>query len=156
MDRLQHSFEPTARSGGVDTSDNRGEPATTLGHNGGRNVAGRTFNDDERRHGVRLMSVLECFTEIRGTMPLQYVLAFLLVVMDEGKTVGEYARKAGTGNSVMSRHLLDIGPRARNKEEEGFGLVETRQNLANLREHTVHLTDKGRALYHKIVRRMAA
>lgn len=113
----------------------------------------REFTDQERRTGLRLMAALECFKELRHTMPLQYVLAYLLVALDEGKSVGEYAVKAGVSPSVMSRHIMDIGMRNRNMEA-GFELVMTKPNLTNLREHSVWLTDKGRALYHKITRRL--
>ena len=53
----------------------------------------------------------------------------------------------------MSRHILDIGERNRDREP-GFGLVITKQNVMNLREHTVHLSDKGRALFHKLARQL--
>lgn len=111
----------------------------------------RTFDEEERKAASRLLAALECFREMRTTMPLQYVFAFLLVALDEGKTVGEYAIKAGVSPSVMSRHIMDIGIRNR-KMQPGFELVVTKQNVVNLREHTVHLTDKGRALFRKLAR----
>jgi DNA-binding MarR family transcriptional regulator len=84
-------------------------------------------------------------------MPLQYVTAFLLVCHEEGMGVGDYAERAGVSVSVMSRHLLDIGDRNRHMEE-GFGLVTYRANPMELRKHEYMLTDKGRALAHKILR----
>lgn len=113
----------------------------------------REFSAGERRAGLTLLASLDAFREIRHTMPLQYIIAFLLVALDEGKTVGDYAIKSGVSPSVMSRHLLDIGERNRHLAE-GFGLVMTKPNVLNLREHTVFLTDKGRALFHKIVRQL--
>src|SRR5512139_124364 len=113
----------------------------------------KAFSDLERATGNRLMSALECFKDIRHTMPFQYVLTFMMVALDEGKAIGEYAVKSGVSPSVMSRHVLDIGMRQRNMEP-GFDLVMTKPNIHNLREHSVWLTDKGRALYHKICRRM--
>jgi DNA-binding MarR family transcriptional regulator len=53
--------------------------------------------------------------------------------------------------SVMSRHLLDIGPRMRN-QSTGFELVETRPNMAELRRHEVYLTPKGRGLAERMLR----
>lgn len=111
------------------------------------------FSDNERRAGRRLLGALEAFRELRQTMPMQYVIAFLLVAMDEGKSVGAYAIEAGVSPSVMSRHILDIGDRNRDREP-GFGLVVTKPNIMNLREHTVHLSDKGRALFHKLARQL--
>lgn len=96
-----------------------------------------------------LMAVHEYFRDIRPTMPLQYITAFLQVAMEEGLSVNEYAEKAGVSMSVMSRHLLDIGERNRHMEE-GFGLVTSRQNPMELRKNEIFLTPKGRALMHKI------
>lgn len=119
----------------------------------------REFSDTERKAGLRLLGALECFKEIRHTMPLQYVLTFMLVALEEGKSIGEYASKSGVSPSVMSRHVLDIGMRARMVDKHGapvpgFDLVYTKPNINNLREHSVWLTDKGRALYHKLCRRL--
>jgi len=86
-------------------------------------------------------------------MTLQYVTAFILVAMEEGLSVSEYARRAGVSNSVMSRHLLDIGDRSRHMEE-GLGLVTFRPRPENLREHEYTLTNKGRALWGQLVRIM--
>jgi DNA-binding MarR family transcriptional regulator len=87
-------------------------------------------------------------------MPLQYVTTFLLVALNEGRGVTEYAEMAGVSQSVMSRHLLDIGERDRYMEK-GFGLITYRPNPFELRKHEVFLTDKGRALAHEIVRQMS-
>jgi len=50
-------------------------------------------------------------------MPLQYVYLLLTVVVKEGQTVTEYAEKAGVPQTVMTRHLLEIGDRSRDKEK---------------------------------------
>jgi DNA-binding MarR family transcriptional regulator len=100
-----------------------------------------------------LMAAVEPFREIRPTMPLQYVIAFLLVAMDEGLSVSDYAQRAGVSLSVMSRHLLDIGERNRHMEE-GFGLITSRQSPLELRRNEIYLTPKGKALLHKIVRQL--
>jgi DNA-binding MarR family transcriptional regulator len=99
------------------------------------------------------MAALSPFRRIRPTMPLQYVIAFLLVAEEEGLSVSEYAERAGVSLSVMSRHLLDIGPRNRYMEE-GFGLVETRQNPMELRKNELYLSHKGRALMNEISRQL--
>lgn len=96
---------------------------------------------------------MDLFRALRPTMPLQYVTTFLLVALDEGQCVAEYARKLGVSPSVMSRHLLDIGERNRHMEA-GFGLVTFRKNPMNERENQIFLTDKGRAVYQQITRRL--
>ncbi len=111
----------------------------------------KTLGDNERKAVKSLLGALDPFTDIRATMPLQYVRTFLLVALDEGKGVAEYAAKAGVSVSVMSRHLLDIGERNRHMEK-GFGLITYRPNPTELRKHEVFLTDTGRALVHRIVR----
>ena len=83
-------------------------------------------------------------------MPLQYLTSFLLVAMEEGLSVSDYAKKAGVSNSVMSRHLLDIGDRSRHGEP-GFGLVTFSPRMENLREHEYRLTAKGKMLWEEIV-----
>jgi DNA-binding MarR family transcriptional regulator len=109
------------------------------------------LNDAEKTAVKTLMGALEPFRAIRGTMPLQYVTAFLLVAEEEGLGVSDYARRAGVSLSVMSRHLLDIGERNRGMDE-GFGLVTYRANPNELRKHEYMLTDKGRAVAHQILR----
>jgi hypothetical protein len=82
----------------------------------------RKLPDDDRQIVKGLQGALDQFTDLKATMPLQYVKAFLAVALEEGLGVGEYAQRAHVANSVMSRHLLDIGDRNRHMEE-GFGLV---------------------------------
>jgi hypothetical protein len=107
---------------------------------------------EKRRLGA-FLSACDVFTTIRNTMPLQYVRAFTLVALDEGQGVGEYARMAGVSQSVMSRHLLDLGDRARDGSP-GFGLVTLKLDVMNLRRHQCILTDRGRVLAGHIVRAM--
>jgi DNA-binding MarR family transcriptional regulator len=107
--------------------------------------------DAERQAVLALLAALEPFRALRATMPLQYVTAFLLVAYEEGLGVGDYAERAETSISVMSRHLLDIGLRDRHMKP-GFDLVTYRANPMELRKHEYMLTDRGHALVHKILR----
>ena len=84
-------------------------------------------------------------------MPLQYVKAFLLVAMDEGQNVTEYARRADISPSLMTRHLADLGDVNR-YHEEGFGLVEHFPGVNDKRFRFVRLTPKGRGVVGQIVR----
>jgi DNA-binding MarR family transcriptional regulator len=111
------------------------------------------LGDADKDQLALMLDVLDVFRTIRSTMPLQYVATFLLVAMDEGKSVIEYATKMGVSPSVMSRHLLDIGERNR-RMQEGFGLVTYRANPMNLREHEYYLTPKGHAMAQSIVRKL--
>jgi DNA-binding MarR family transcriptional regulator len=113
-------------------------------------VAHSRLSEAEIKAVRNLLAALGPFKEIRSTMPLQYVTAFLQVAGEEGLGVTEYAKRAGVSVTVMSRHLLDIGDRNRNMER-GFGLVEYRANPLELRKHEYKLSDKGRLLLRKIV-----
>jgi len=129
--------------------------AMTSGERGGR-LRGLTrtpLSDTHKRSLWTLDEALNIFCEVTGRqdMPLQYLRAFLKVPQDEGMTVNDYAERVGVSKSVMSRHLLDIGPRARNASL-GFGLVEHRARPHDFRAHEVFLTPKGRALAERLSR----
>lgn len=111
----------------------------------------KEFSDHALRNYRTLLAAIDAFASERATLPMQYIRTFLLVALKEGKTVGEYATEADVSPSVMSRHIADLGVRTRGMQP-GLGLLITKQNLENLREHAVYLTDKGRALAHKIDR----
>ena len=115
----------------------------------------KTIPEDERKSMRIGLTFLAPFFELRGTIPLHCVTAFILVAEDEGLTIGEYARRAGVSLSVMSRHLQDIGDWRRDKKEHGLELVTTRANPMNLREKEVLITDKGRSVAHKLHRALA-
>jgi DNA-binding MarR family transcriptional regulator len=89
------------------------------------------------------LKALKPFIDLRDTMPLQYVRAFLLVATEEGLNVSEYAKRAGTSQSLMTRHLADLGEINR-YHEEGFGLVEQYSNVMDKRDRLMRLTTKGK------------
>jgi DNA-binding MarR family transcriptional regulator len=113
----------------------------------------QSLDEDTKNAMHDMLAALEPFRALRQTMPLQYIVSFLLVALDEGRGVNEYAERAGVGTSVMSRHLLDIGERNRHMEE-GFGLVTQRPDPMELRKHQMMLTPKGRAVAHQIARHL--
>lgn len=118
----------------------------------------RSINSPTRTDGqgmvIRSMLYgLDPFFRIRATMPARQIQTFLLVAADEGKSVADYAKKAGLSPTTMSRNLLDMGERDRNGEE-GAGLVKGSDNLMNRRERVYHLTPKGRALLASITNRV--
>jgi DNA-binding MarR family transcriptional regulator len=111
----------------------------------------QSYNAREKQRLAAALHALEPFRSIRRTLPMQYMHAFLLVALDEGLGVMEYARQAGVAQSVMSRHLLDLGDRSR-YGGPGYGLLTTRADPLNLRRHRVTLTDKGRDIAQAIMR----
>jgi len=110
----------------------------------------QSFTDQEKDEARCLMAALRNFSALRGTMPLQYVMAYLQIVSDEGRSVTEYAAKLGVAQSVMSRHILDIGPRNRHASGAGFNLVEQGVNPVDPGLKEIKLTQKGRGLYNAI------
>jgi DNA-binding MarR family transcriptional regulator len=96
------------------------------------------------------LHLLDAFKAVRPTMPLQHAYTFMLVAMEEGLGVTEYAERAGVAQTVMTRHLLDIGMQNR-KREPGYGLVTQRADPLDMRRHQAFLTHEGRALLRKVL-----
>jgi DNA-binding MarR family transcriptional regulator len=116
----------------------------------------RTVNNSSRSEAqltliADLLAKLDPFFRIRGTMPLRYVQAYLLVAQKEGQSVTDLAKKADMPVTTMSRNLLDMGERNR-YFEEGAGLVVGEDNPLNRRERLYSLTHKGRALLASITK----
>jgi DNA-binding MarR family transcriptional regulator len=101
-----------------------------------------------------LLSALEPFRATHPTMPLQMLVTFLLVAMDEGLPVSDYARKAGMAPGVMARNLLDLGDFNR-RREPGLMLLEQRTDSFDRRVHRQFLTHKGHAILGAIQRALA-
>ena len=76
-------------------------------------VGFKKLPEEDRVTARTVLDLHQPFRSLRGTMPLQYVTAFMLVAEEEGLGVVDYAQRAGVSISVMSRHLLDIGDRDR-------------------------------------------
>ena len=110
---------------------------------GTRNMANRT--EAQLALISQLLTSLDPFFRIRGTMPARHVQAYLLVAQKEGQSVTELAKRADMPVTTMSRNLLDMGERNR-YFEEGDGLLIGEDNPLNRRERLYSLSHKGRAL----------
>jgi DNA-binding MarR family transcriptional regulator len=108
-----------------------------------------TLNDEERDAARTLFLALKPFRDINPSMPLSYITAYLLVAMKEGKGVAEYASEIDISATVMTRNLLDIGDRNRNREA-GYGLITQERDLYDLRKHNAKVTSTGRALINHV------
>lgn len=109
---------------------------------------------DERQALQRLYDSLGEIREIAQHMPVAQVMALLLVALHEGKSLGELARLDGAQLATLSRRMLDLGDRNR-RMEEGYKLVEQRQNPLNLRENQYALSARGRNLIKAILKKMS-
>jgi DNA-binding MarR family transcriptional regulator len=114
-------------------------------------MAVKEINEDDTRAMRGVLSWMDAFKEIRHTMPLQHAYTFMLVALEEGLGVSEYAERANVAQTVMTRHLLDIGLQTRTREP-GLGLVMQRPAPMDMRKHQAFLTPKGKALLHKLLR----
>ncbi len=113
----------------------------------------QSIGDEDKRKLAAFGRALDVLFDERSSMPMQLVKSFLTAALHEGEGVTELAKRAGLSQSVMSRHLLDIGDRNRHMEE-GFGWVTHQTDPMELRKHRVKLTNKGVALAHKVIRAM--
>jgi DNA-binding MarR family transcriptional regulator len=91
---------------------------------------------------------MEAFRAIRRTMPLQHAFAFLSVALEEGHSVSEYAKRAGTTQAVMTRILFALSSR---KRDPGYGLVQQVIDPQDGRRTQTFLTVRGKALVRAIV-----
>jgi DNA-binding MarR family transcriptional regulator len=108
---------------------------------------------DEETALHKCLSFMEAFRIIRPTMAMQHAYVFLLVAMDEGRGVQEYAERAGVTQPGMTRILLALGPRGQ-KGAAGLRLVQQATDPEDLRKRQTFLTAKGKALKVEIVRLM--
>lgn len=117
-------------------------------------IAKSPISNDEKDILRDFVTAVETFKAIRSTMPLQYVTSFLLVAMEEGLSVTEYARRAGVTQNLMTRHLLDLGPENRH-HEPGYGLVVQTVDPNDRRSNLTYLTPKGNGVLAQIVRALS-
>jgi hypothetical protein len=110
--------------------------------------------EDEKAVLVGLLKALKPFHELDSTMPLQYVTAFLQVAIKEGQTVSEYAKILGTSQSLMTRHLADIGEINR-YHEAGYDLVQAKTDPMDRRNKRNQLTTKGQRLVGQLLGALA-
>lgn len=107
--------------------------------------------DDEK--AIRaLLAALKPLHQLRGSrsIPLPYVMAFLVVALDEGKGNNEYARILEIERRLMSRYFQDIGPKARNGGP-GLGLIVAKPRRDHPRKIEISLTARGRAIADRVL-----
>lgn len=117
-------------------------------------VDDREVTDDQRMQAgvlARLLGAIISGMKTRGhkSPPVSLLSAFLLVCLEEGLSVEEYAARGKIPYVTMSRHLLDLGDRNR-KGERGMGLITARTNPLNRRQREYMLTKRGRLLLEKM------
>lgn len=106
------------------------------------------ISNGDHRALRRCLLLMEAFRAIRRTMPSQHAFAFLFVALEEGHSVSEYAKRAGTTQAVMTRILFALSSR---KRDPGYGLVQQVIDPQDGRRTQTFLTVRGKALVHAIV-----
>ncbi len=79
-----------------------------------RNQASNIFATKDDQFALR--KCLFALRALRRTMPMQHAYAFVLVALEGGLGVEEYAERAGVTQAVVTRILLALGSRSRGRE----------------------------------------
>ena len=108
---------------------------------------------DQNKAIQTLLWAIKPLSDLGGPIPFPYMLTFLTVALEEGKSVGTYARELNVNRFLMSRHIRCIGDRARNGQA-GLGLVTTRRVDNYPNRTAIFLTDKGRAIAAQVYRNL--
>ena len=101
---------------------------------------------------ARMMKkALDPVRSVRRTISLQLTFTFLQVAAEPGLTVTALAHRCGVGQTVMSRHLQDLGNINR-RNKAGLGLVAVTQRVyGDRRERYVVLTHRGAAVARQMI-----
>lgn len=97
------------------------------------------------------MEFLRAFHDLMPRAPITYGMAFLAVAMDPGHGASHYGKRLGFQQPVISRILLEIGQKSPDGGA-GYGLLDSRTDLNDLRHKRYHLTSQGWALLIQINR----
>lgn len=116
----------------------------------GRSPMPRAIVTEEQRLLDKVAIILSAFKEVDESMQIQLAMTFLMVAMHEGCSLTDIYKQTGWAISTISRHLLDLGERNRNKNP-GLNLVESRRDPMELRKNIYTLTPRGRKLAGKLV-----
>lgn len=123
----------------------------TVPNSSKRNSKFHELNDDDARALRKLKRAIESFRALDPRMPTSYVDAFLSVCLEPGKGPTDYAQDMGTIQPIASRVLLEIGGKARLREES-LELVDRQVSDASLRNQEYFLTPKGRQLMNQLLK----
>jgi len=104
-----------------------------------------TLTDNDKATLRVLLEAIAHFTNIRATMPMQSVNAYLCVALNPGLQVSDYARMGNVSPNLMSRYLKDLGHTNR-YGEPSFDLVATEMSPVDRRCHQTLLTQRGLGL----------
>jgi hypothetical protein len=105
---------------------------------------------DDRRPLHALLAALKPISDRDSRIPLAWIKTLLLVALDEGKGVANYARAANVHRAIMSECLHCIGDK-RSDDKPGLGLVEVKIDPVRADRRQVFLTEEGHAVVAAII-----
>jgi DNA-binding MarR family transcriptional regulator len=107
-------------------------------------------NNDKKALQALLWS-LKPLVNLRASIPLPFATTFLMVALDEGKSINSYAQDMGVSRFAMWRNVRNISERAK-AGSPGLGLVTIEPDPIHKRRKQVYLSAKGRSLANDILR----
>lgn len=119
----------------------------------GTHLVQSEIDEEEKKLLKNFANVLGEFTARRPNIPVFHIVMLAWLAMDEGKSQKYYSNKWGVPPATVSRIMLDFGKRLRHGEP-GMGLIDERISAHSLREHEVYLSDTGKALLRKVIKRL--
>lgn len=84
-------------------------------------------------------------------MPMSSARAFVEIAMNPGKGPVAYGRAMGIEQPIMSRLLLDLGPKPRYNKEHRTKLIDRTYSSTNMREQEYYLTYEGYKLMRELI-----
>jgi hypothetical protein len=108
------------------------------------------LSEAETKALQKCQKIIKAFRRVDHKIPASYMAAFLAVALDPAKGPTHYAQALETIQPIASRLLLEIGPKARHKEEP-LGLVDKDVSAHSLRDHEYFLTHKGKNLMAELI-----
>ena len=117
-------------------------------------LATNTRSANPSRNAVQvLLWALKPLANLRASIPLPLATTFLIVALDEGKSINSYARDMGVSRFAMWRYVRNISGRDKSGSP-GLGLVTIEPHPIYTRRRQVYLTAKGRSLTKDILQQM--
>lgn len=112
-------------------------------------IAQTWTNDQQRKDFRRMNSILSLFRAVDGEMPVQMMMVFCWVALNEGGVQRDLCTALDMPNSTASRNLAALSTVHR-LGKEGHGLVTWTEDVMDRRSKLLVLTEKGRAFAHQI------
>ena len=98
----------------------------------------------------KALLLMEEFRSVSPELGAQTIATFLIVASNPGCTVTDVVRLLGLTLSSASRNVIALSTR-KHKGEEGFGLIDHRQDMNDFRRKTLHLTPAGARVVNHVV-----